>query len=206
MAADTTALLLVGFQNERFTEGSARQPDGEDRAVSVGVLAATIGLVDRLAATDALIVAAPVIFTPTHEDLVDPAGVLTAMRAMGAFQEADSGSRLAGELERFGARITQVRGRRGLNAFTQTTLDESLLQHGIIDVVIAGALSSVCIDSTARSALERGYRVSVLKDCTMGRTRSEHDLFVQRIFPLYAEVLTSEELLGRLGAPMHAAR
>jgi nicotinamidase-related amidase len=52
----------------------------------------------------------------------------------------------------------------------------------------------VCVDSTARSAHERGYRVTILSDCTMGRTRCEHRLFCEGIFPLYAEVRTSDEV------------
>jgi len=38
----------------------------------------------------------------------------------------------------------------------------------------------------------------------LSRTRSEHDLFCRRIFPLYAEVVTSNQLLDRLGIAVAA--
>lgn len=77
-------------------------------------------------------------------------------------------------------------------------LDESLAGRGVVDVVITGALTCLCVDSTARSAHERGCRVTVLSDCTMGRARSEQRLFCERIFPLYAEVSTSDQVADGL--------
>ncbi len=55
-------------------------------------------------------------------------------------------------------------------------------------------MTSICIDSTGRAAHERGYRVSVLKDCTAGRTDFEQDFYCDKVFPLYAQVIDSEEL------------
>lgn len=76
----------------------------------------------------------------------------------------------------------------------------------IVDVAMAGALACVNVDASARSAYQRGYRVSILSDCTLSRTKSEHDLFCHRSFPLYAEVLTSNQLLDRLGLPLPVDR
>ena len=96
-----------------------------------------------------------------------------------------------------GDRILTVEGKRGLNAFASTELDETLKDRGIEHVVLSGAVTSICIDSTGRAAHERGYRVSVLSDCTASRTPYEQEFYCENIFPLYAEVLTSEEFLNR---------
>ena len=61
--------------------------------------------------------------------------------------------------------------------------------------MIAGVVTSICIDSTGRAAHERGYRVSILKDCTAGRTSFEQNFYCENIFPLYASVIESKELL-----------
>lgn len=63
---------------------------------------------------------------------------------------------------------------------------------------MARAVSSVCIDSTGRSAYELGYRVTVLSDCTVGRTSFEQEFYCEKIFPLYGEVIDHVELLRRL--------
>jgi nicotinamidase-related amidase len=199
MAPSSTAVVLVGFQNEYFAPSGALYGDIADVGAPERVLAATVGLVDRLVATETLIVTAPIVFTRSYAELLPPVvGILAAVKARGAFQLGTDGALTVEELRQFGSRIVEVGGRRGLDAFSNTVLDESLAARGIVDVVIAGALTCVCIDSTARSAHERGYRVTVLSDCTMGSTRSEHDLFCERIFPLYAEVITSDEVADRL--------
>lgn len=195
----STALVLVGFQNEYFgPEGGLRREIDNADALEL-VLSATVGLIDALADTEALIVSTPIVFTPTYEELINPVGVLAAIKAKRAFQSGTEGAQVVAALERFGARIADVPGRRGLNAFLDTGLDELLAACGVVNVVLAGALACVNVDSSARTALERGYRVSILADCTLSRTKSEHDLFCRRIFPLYAEVLTSMQLLDRLG-------
>ncbi|RME36395.1 MAG: isochorismatase family protein, partial [Deltaproteobacteria bacterium] len=66
------------------------------------------------------------------------------------------------------------------------------------DVVLAGVVTSICIDSAGRAAHERGYRVHILEDATAGRTQTEQDFYCREIFPLYAEVLTADGLLERL--------
>ena len=68
----------------------------------------------------------------------------------------------------------------------------------MISSVLAGAVTSICIDSTGRSAHERGYGVTVLSDCTCGRTNFEQDFYIEQILPLYAQISTSEELLAEL--------
>lgn len=201
-----TALVLVGFQNEYFGPEGTLRSEIDDGDAPGQILATTVGLVERLSATKALVVAAPIVFTPTYSELIKPVGVLAAIKAKRAFQRGSEGAQMASELKRFGPRISDVPGRRGLNAFLDTGLDELLAACDIIDVVMAGALSCVNVDASARSAHDRGYRVSILSDCTLSRTRSEHELFCHRIFPLYAEVLTSTQLLGRLGLSLGTNR
>ena len=47
------------------------------------------------------------------------------------------------------------------NAFAHTKLHETLQQDGATDLVIIGFMSHMCVSSTARAALDLGYRVSV---------------------------------------------
>jgi nicotinamidase-related amidase len=65
--------------------------------------------------------------------------------------------------------------------------------------VLAGTVTSICIDSAGRAAHERGYRVSILSDCTSSRSNFEQDFYCEQIFPLYANVVSSNDLLGEMG-------
>jgi nicotinamidase-related amidase len=98
----------------------------------------------------------------------------------------------------FQDQIWVVPGKRGLNAFTGTSLHELLQKHQITQIVLAGAVTSVCIDSTGRAAHEKGYRVSVLADCTCARTQFEQEFYLENVFPLYANVISAESFLESL--------
>lgn len=194
----TTALLLVGFQNEFFAESGSLRNHIVDSGAADRTLATTVDLTRMVAPTDALVVAAPIVFNGDATELESPVGVLATIKERGAFREGTHGARMPDALAQAGAGIVELPARRGFNAFKDSPLDDMLRSRGIVDVVVAGALTCLCVDSTARGAHERGYRVTVLSDCTVDRTKSEQNLFCERIFPLYADVTTSDDFVARL--------
>lgn len=195
MELQHTALLLIGFQNEYFS------PEGTLYGFLSGasqLLANTVDLVERLRSTPILIVDTPIYFTPDYSELVEPTGILKAIKELGAFKAGTRGSERLPEIRQFNKRIVEVPGKRGLNAFSNTDLDDLLKLRGITTVALAGVKTSLCIDSTGRSAYEKGYKVSILSDCTGGTDDFEQKFYCDKIFPLYAEVIDHEQFLGRL--------
>jgi nicotinamidase-related amidase len=201
MAPDTTALVLIGYQNDYYAPNGVLHHFLEDSASVRASLACTVSLVERLAPTPITMIETPIVFTRDYSELQDPVGILAAIRDARAFQAGTLGVGTAAELLPYRNRILSVPGKRGLNAFMGTHLEEELRARAITDVVLCGSVASICIDSTGRSAAERGFRVTVLSDCITGRTRVEQDFYCQQVFPLYAEVLTAEVLAERLLAP-----
>lgn len=51
-------------------------------------------------------------------------------------------------------------------SFTNTTLEDWLKENGISTVTIAGYMTHMCCDTTARQAVHRGFTVEFLKDAT----------------------------------------
>jgi nicotinamidase-related amidase len=51
-------------------------------------------------------------------------------------------------------------------SFTGTNLDRWLMDHAIVSVTIAGYMTQMCCDTTARQAFQRGYAVKFLSDGT----------------------------------------
>jgi nicotinamidase-related amidase len=51
-------------------------------------------------------------------------------------------------------------------SFTNTELDQFLKEKGVDTVCIAGYMTQVCCDTTARQAFHRGYKVEFLRDAT----------------------------------------
>ena len=191
-----TAVILIGYQNDYFAEDGILAGALEDTDWNREMLANTVRLLDKLCETDALLLSTPIQFTSNYAELSDPTGILEVIKNVGAFKVGETGSETIPELKAYGERVTEVPGKRGLNAFSNTKLDSELADRGVTDVVLAGVVTSICIDSTGRAAHERGYRVSVLSDCTAGRTSFEHRFYCDNIFPLYAHVVASSVLLG----------
>ncbi|WP_273452925.1 cysteine hydrolase family protein [Nevskia ramosa] len=56
------------------------------------------------------------------------------------------------------------------NCFTATDLDDQLKASGRTEVIIAGAMTHMCISATARSAFDHGYRATVVADACATRS------------------------------------
>lgn len=198
MNPQNTALLLIGFQNDYFSPEGILHNVIEASAKAIKTVENTTRLVQHLAKTPVSIIATPIFFTTDYTELVEPVGILKTIKEVGAFKEGTTGSETIKELLPFEDDILEVPGKRGFNAFINTNLDEVLKKREITHLVIAGAVTSICIDSTGRSAHEKGYRVSVLSDCTSARTTFEQSFYLEDVFPLYAETITTDELLDAL--------
>lgn len=194
-----TALILIGYQNDYFAPDGILHGAIEESSLIAGVLANTLNLLEHLNSTSVLIISAPIIFTPDYVELIEPVGILKTIKEMGAFKAGDKGAETIPELRRFNKRIIEAPGKRGLNAFSNTNIADILKERKIADVAIAGVVTSICVDSTGRSAFEMGYKVSILSDCTSGRTAFEQKFYCEKIFPIYAKVMDHRDLLISLG-------
>ena len=193
---DKTAVILIGFQNDYFAADGLLEGALEDSEGRSKMLANTQKLLRGLQDSNALLISTPIVFTPDYRELSQPTGILEVIKDLGAFREGEKGAETIPEISEYGDRIQEVPGKRGLNAFSNTELEKVLSERAIEDVVVAGVVTSICIDSTGRAAHERGYRVSILSDCTAGRSAFEQDFYCEKIFPLYAHVIGSGALLG----------
>jgi nicotinamidase-related amidase len=195
---DNTALVLIGFQNDYFSKDGILHSFIEESFEATQAVKNIVSLLQQLTDTSLPIITTPIIFTPNYEELYDPVGILKTIRDVKAFQAGTNGSQTISELLAFGDRITEIPGKRGFNAFANTDLDGHLQHHNIQHVVLAGAVTSLCIDSTARSAHEKHYQVSILSDCISARTVFEQEFYLENVFPLYANTLSSIDLLHSL--------
>ena len=196
----TTALILVGYQNDYFAkDGILRGVVEEPNRVDT-VLANSLAFIAAVARTPMTIISTPIVLEPDYRALANAVGILDKIKESGAFKAGTPGADTIPELLAYGDRITYVTGKVGFNAFSNTTLDAGLRQRGIKDVLVAGMITSLCIDSTGRAAYERGYAVTILSDCTSARTPAEQDFFCSTIFPLYGKAARSTDVLASLTA------
>ena len=198
MNANETALILIGFQNDYFAKDGILSSVIEESAQTNQVLENTLRLLHKLVDSEVTLIETPIGFPDNYGETNRPVGLLKAITELGAFRDGSPGSETLPELKAFGDRILTSLGKDGFNAFNNTGLEPMLQERGIRNLAFAGAVTSICIDSTGRSAHERGYNVSVLSDCTCGRTNFEQDFYCEQILPLYSEVIGSEAWLSSI--------
>ena len=91
-----------------------------------------------------------------------------------------------------------VEGKKTLDAFHSTALDYLLRANEIENAVFAGFHTNWCVESSARSAYDKGYRVTVISDCTATDTEREQRYAEEVIFPKIGKVLDHKTSLAAL--------
>ena len=83
-------------------------------------------------------------------------------------------------------------------AFLGTDLDNFLRQRGVTQIVLTGVATSAGVESTARSAYDLGYNVTLVVDAITDRDPDAHRHCVEKIFPRIAETAQTEDVLKLL--------
>ncbi|MEU4732910.1 isochorismatase family protein [Streptomyces sp. NPDC023588] len=99
--------------------------------------------------------------------------------------EQPPGSGFADDLVRPGDLVVV---KRTVGAFHDTGLHEQLLARGVDTLVLAGLVTTMGVESTARAASDHGYEVEFVADAMSGFTADEHEFTVERIFPRFGAV------------------
>jgi|TARA_B100001248_G_C27318232_1_gene425443 nicotinamidase-related amidase len=186
------AIILIGLQNDYFSDDGILKEVVEESSKVSNIIENIINLVERIENT--LIISTPIIFSEDYNELVEPVGILQTIKEVGAFKKGTKGAETIDQIKAFGDKIIEIPGKLGLNAFANTSLEETLSSKNIEEVILAGTVASICIDSTGRSAHEKGFKVTMLSDCISGRTVFEKDFYCENVYPLYANITTSDKI------------
>lgn len=186
------AIILIGLQNDYFSDDGTLKEVVEESSKVSNIIENIINLVERIENT--LIISTPIIFSEDYNELVEPVGILQTIKEVGAFKKGTKGAETIDQIKAFGDKIIEIPGKLGLNAFANTSLEETLSSKNIEEVILAGTVASICIDSTGRSAHEKGFKVTMLSDCISGRTVFEKDFYCENVYPLYANITTSDKI------------
>ena len=186
------AIILIGLQNDYFSDDGILKEVVEESSKVSNIIENIINLVERIDNT--LIISTPIIFSEDYNELVEPVGILQTIKEVGAFKKGTKGAETIDQIKAFGDKIIEIPGKLGLNAFANTSLEETLSSKNIEEVILAGTVASICIDSTGRSAHEKGFKVTMLSDCISGRTVFEKDFYCENVYPLYANITTSDKI------------
>ncbi len=90
--------------------------------------------------------------------------------------------------------------KRRYSAFRDTELDAVLRASRIDTLVVGGATTDVCVDTSVRDAFMRDYSVVVMSDCCGASTPERHHHALDILDGFFARVHASHEVAQALGA------
>jgi ureidoacrylate peracid hydrolase len=87
------------------------------------------------------------------------------------------------------------------SAFIPGTCDlhTTLQQRGIDTLIITGTVTNCCCESTARDAMQMNYKVIFAADGNAAMTDAAHNATLNSLASVYADVLTTDEIVGLFG-------
>lgn len=196
----STAIVLIEFQNDFTSPGGVFHDAVKGVMAANGMLANTVRTVRAAREAGATIMHVPISFAAGYRELTGtPYGILKGVVDNGAFRQGEWGAAIVDVLTPEPGDIV-VEGKRGLDAFPSTNLDFILRSKGIRTVAIAGFLTNCCVESTMRSAYERGYEVVTLTDCTATVSAEAQDAALTHTFGMFSHPMGHEAFLAQLAA------
>jgi nicotinamidase-related amidase len=205
---DKTALVLIEYQNDFTSEGGALHGAVDEVMQETGMLENSRRVADEARRAGATVVHAPISFAPGYGELGNPEkvyGILKGVIDSNAFVKGTWGVEICDQMTPQEGDIV-VEGKRGLDTFATTNLDFVLRSNEIETVILGGFLTNCCVESTMRTAYEKGYDVITLTDCTAATSGEEQRVATARDYPMFSQPMTSGEVTEALqGASVGSA-
>jgi ureidoacrylate peracid hydrolase len=213
---DRTAVVVVDMQNDFASAGGMFDRAGIDVRGIQAIVAPTARLLDVARAAEMLVVYLKMAFQPDLSDSGAPDSPTwlkhVRLRA-GAEVVAPDGAPsrilirdtwntdIVDDLRPHDSDLVIYKNR--YSGFYNTDLDEQLRARRIDTLIVVGATTSVCVESTVRDATFRDYRCLVVEDCTAepigsdaSRTNKEASLTVLEL--LFAWITDSAAVADAL--------
>jgi len=131
-------------------------------------------------------------------------GILKGVVDSKSFRKGTSGAEIVDVLTPAPGDIV-IEGKRALCGFASTNLDFILRSKGVKTVALGGFLTNGCVESTMRTAYEKGYEVVTLKDCTAALSEEEQRAAVEKNYPMFSKPMAHGEFLSSLKGEAAAA-
>ena len=203
----TTAVVLIEYQNDFTSDGGALHDAVSGVMDDTGMLDKSRAVAEQARRAGATVLHAPITFAEGYGELGDPDavyGILKGVIDSGAFVKGSWGAAICDDMAPQEGDIV-VEGKRGLDTFATTNLDFILRSRDIKTVALGGFLTNCCVESTMRTAYEKGYDVVTLTDCTAATSDEEQRVAVARDYPMFSRPMTGSEFTASLAGSTAAA-
>lgn len=193
-----TAVVLIEYQNEFTTPGGALYDAVKDCMMATGTLSNSRRLMDFARTSGATIIHVPIAFEKGHQEISkDAYGILSGIKEGELFKAGEWGSQICDLMKPIDGDII-CKGKNGLCGFQSTNLDFILRQNNIKNILLGGFLTNCCVESTMRSAYEKGYKVYTLQDCCAATSIDGQNAAFEHTFGMFSIPTNSNEVIAAL--------
>jgi ureidoacrylate peracid hydrolase len=193
-----TAVVLIEYQNDFTSENGVLHTMVRETMATTGMLEHTREVVTAARVAGATVVHSPIQFAPGYTEITRrPYGILKDVVVSKAFVKGSWGAEIADDVRPVDGDIV-LEGKRGLDAFASTNLDFIMRSKGVQTIALAGFLTNCCVESTMRSAYERGYEVITLTDCVAAMSLPEHENAIRYDFPMFSKRMAAHDFITAL--------
>jgi len=187
-----TALLFIEYQNEFTTEGGKLHDAVKDCMAETGMLPKSAALAKRARDAGVTIFHAPIMFKADASDNPNRnLGILAGCAADSLFTENTWNADFHPMMTPQPGDVV-VQGKKGLDAFPGTDLEAQLTARGVETIVMGGFLTNCCVESTMRTAYEKGFNVITLTDAC-ATTSAEGQAVTGGSYGMFSQPMTVQE-------------
>ncbi len=215
---ETTALIVIDMQRDFLSsEGGGTGQNDEDFEAGLAIVPNVRALLDAARAAELHIVHTREGHPPNLSTLHDMRRL--SSRRVGAeigkagalgrnLVRGEYGHDFVDELQPIDGEV--VIDKPGFSAFYNTDLERTLRDWGVTHTIVCGVTTECCVQSTIRSAIDRGFFALALEDCCASYYKDMHDA-TMRVLPaqggLFGFVGTSKDVIAALsvGSASNAA-
>jgi ureidoacrylate peracid hydrolase len=195
-----TALVVIDLQNAFMMDGVAHNPVQTAREIVPAVNRTAAALRDaggavvwiQTSATDAVLEAWSVYY-----ELSSPE---RGAQRSAALRPGSIGHQLWADLDVRPADLKVEKTRFSAFIEGSSDLERVLRERGIDTVLIAGTVTGVCCESSARDAMMRNFRVVMLSDGNAAKTDAEHEAALVAFYLNFGDVMETGEAIACLQA------
>jgi ureidoacrylate peracid hydrolase len=195
VAKRNAAFVVVDLQND-YCHPDGVYPRNELTCFSMGgVISATVSAVRRARECNIPVIYLRMLWrTDAHGYPIDAGLIVEHSRPFlrnEGLRRGTWGAELIRELPPADYEVEKTR----YSGFYNTTLEPLLRGIGVETILLAGVITNMCVEATARDAFHRDLRVVVLRDCVSGFSRELHDASLKTM-SIFARVDMSDDVFN----------
>lgn len=189
-----TAMLCIEFQNEFATPGGKLYEGVKPCMDETGMLEKAAKTAEVVRRAGGKVLHIPIMFKADASDNPNKGiGILAGCAKDSLFTENTWNAAFCDAMAPKEGEDIVIRGKKGLDAFPNTTLEEELVKAGIETVAVCGFLTNCCVESTVRTACEKGFNVVTLSDVCATLSAAGHKAAIDGTLGMFSTPLTAAE-------------